>query len=175
MKPSWTLVCTMCLTLVGTGTVLAGDGAGAATKSSTPAQPAPATQPASTNTMHGMMSDSTNMTNSNMMSHSGMANSNMANSMMSKSGSMSHPETMSQAGMAHAHMNLTKDEVKSIQKALQQAGDDPGAVDGVLGKRTHAALRSYQKAHSLKVTGIPDDETCARLGVKTEAHASSPM
>jgi peptidoglycan lytic transglycosylase B len=77
--------------------------------------------------------------------------------------------------MAHAHMNLTKDEVQSIQTALRQAGDDPGNVDGVLGKKTRGALRSYQKAHSLKVTGMPDDETCARLGVKTGTHASSPM
>jgi len=70
-------------------------------------------------------------------------------------------------------MHLTKDEVKSIQTALRQAGNDPGTVDGVMGKRTSAALRTYQKEHDLKVTGKADDETCARLGVKLGAHASS--
>jgi len=80
---------------------------------------------------------------------------------------------MARSGMAPSSMHLTKDDVKSIQTALRQAGDDPGAVDGILGKKTCAALRSYQKSHDLKATGMPDNETCARLGVKVGMHASS--
>ena len=74
--------------------------------------------------------------------------------------------------MAHGSMHLTKDDVKSIQTALRQAGNDPGIVDGVLGRKTSAALRAYQKDHDLKVTGMPDGETCARLGVKVGTHRS---
>lgn len=47
------------------------------------------------------------------------------------------------------------------------------ATDGVIGKKARAALRSYQQDHALKVTGMPDDETGARLGVKVEVPPSS--
>jgi peptidoglycan hydrolase-like protein with peptidoglycan-binding domain len=43
------------------------------------------------------------------------------------------------AGQANA------EQVKSLQKALQEKGMEPGPIDGVLGPKTRAALRSYQK------------------------------
>ncbi len=42
--------------------------------------------------------------------------------------------------------------VKQIQMALRNAGYNPGAVDGKMGKQTKSAIRAFQKAN-----GIPTD------------------
>ena len=55
-------------------------------------------------------------------------------------------------------------DVKRAQQALAQAGHDPGAIDGVMGPRTAAALKAYQKANGLDETGRLDDATLAKLG-----------
>ena len=49
--------------------------------------------------------------------------------------------------------------VKQVQRALKQAGFDPGSIDGLIGHRTHTALIEFQKAHRLEPDGV--------LGVKT--------
>ena len=51
------------------------------------------------------------------------------------------------------------DRIKKVQLALEQAGFDPGPIDGELGPRTDQALRAFQKAHGLEPDGI--------VGVKT--------
>jgi hypothetical protein len=40
-----------------------------------------------------------------------------------------------------------------VQSALARAGYDPGAADGVMGEKTAAALRNFQRDRHLKVTG----------------------
>jgi peptidoglycan hydrolase-like protein with peptidoglycan-binding domain len=64
-------------------------------------------------------------------------------------------------------------DVERAQKALKQAGHDPGPADGVLGVQTSAALRAYQKAHGLEPTGRLDAATAARLR-EPDAAAASP-
>ena len=49
--------------------------------------------------------------------------------------------------------------IKQVQRALKQAGFDPGSIDGLIGHRTHTALMEFQKAHHLEPDGV--------LGVKT--------
>ena len=52
--------------------------------------------------------------------------------------------------------------------ALQEALNKQGAklkVDGLMGGKTKAALRNYQKANGLKVTGMADDTTKKKLGM----------
>jgi peptidoglycan hydrolase-like protein with peptidoglycan-binding domain len=55
--------------------------------------------------------------------------------------------------------------VKAIQSALNKEGYKV-AVDGKMGKQTHDALRMYQKANNLAVTGKADAPTTKKLGVK---------
>ncbi len=43
--------------------------------------------------------------------------------------------------------------VKEIQQALKSAGVNPGKIDGKLGPKTKAAIRTFQKTHDLKVDG----------------------
>lgn len=53
--------------------------------------------------------------------------------------------------------------VKQIQKALKDAGFDPGPIDGVRGRRTIAAIKAFQRANSLGVDGIVGAKTSAKL------------
>jgi peptidoglycan hydrolase-like protein with peptidoglycan-binding domain len=55
--------------------------------------------------------------------------------------------------------------ILQAQGLLKAAGLDPGPTDGVLGERTCAALRQYQQAHGLPVTGGLDQATQAALGM----------
>jgi len=57
-------------------------------------------------------------------------------------------------------------QVMAMQQALKDKGFDPGAIDGTVGPRTTAAVRAYQKAENLTLTGQMDADTAAKLGVK---------
>ena len=50
---------------------------------------------------------------------------------------------------------LSRSERMAFQTDLQKLGFDPGTPDGVLGRRTRAALRQYQKSKSLPADGFP--------------------
>ena len=50
-----------------------------------------------------------------------------------------------------------------FQRNLAQAGFDPGAPDGVLGRRTRSALRSYQKSRGVVADGFATAALLARL------------
>jgi hypothetical protein len=56
--------------------------------------------------------------------------------------------------------------IQSVQTALNSNGAKL-TVDGRMGPKTAAALRSYQHQHSLKVTGQPDAATLKALGVQS--------
>jgi peptidoglycan hydrolase-like protein with peptidoglycan-binding domain len=58
-----------------------------------------------------------------------------------------------------------KQQVKAVQEALKEKGFDPGAIDGAMGPRTTAALREFQQAEGLRVTGRLDAGTRSRLGI----------
>jgi len=57
-------------------------------------------------------------------------------------------------------------QVMAMQQALKAKGFDPGPIDGTVGPRTTAAVRAYQKAENLTLTGQMDRDTAAKLGVK---------
>ncbi|MDD5672215.1 MAG: peptidoglycan-binding domain-containing protein, partial [Candidatus Omnitrophica bacterium] len=49
---------------------------------------------------------------------------------------------------------ISQADVKAVQTALKKLGFDPGTVDGLLGKKTQAAIRRFQKSKGLKVDGM---------------------
>ena len=55
--------------------------------------------------------------------------------------------------------------IRALQRELSRDGRDVGAVDGVWGENTRQALRSYQTAHSLELTGTLTLPTLAALGI----------
>ena len=82
-------------------------------------------------------------------------------------------ERAAQLGMelAHQHLQVLRDEARQVQERLRSAGYNPGAVDGVPGPQTIAALRQYQTAQGLPVTGLLDEATRKALGLVSDAAA----
>jgi hypothetical protein len=70
-----------------------------------------------------------------------------------------------------ARMRMTGSyaQVIAMQQALKDKGFDPGGTDGVMGPRTEAALKAYQKSEKLPATGTMDGDTGAKLGVKVSS------
>ena len=60
----------------------------------------------------------------------------------------------------------------SVQKKLTASGHYKGPIDGLPGSMTNAAIRRFQLAHHLKVTGELNHQTLAKLGL--EGGASAP-
>ena len=61
--------------------------------------------------------------------------------------------------------NITKEKVTSIQRALRDAGYNPGKIDGKLGQDTVAALNKFQKAKKLPVDQYVNMDTVRALKV----------
>jgi len=53
--------------------------------------------------------------------------------------------------------------VKTLQKALGNAGYYKGAIDGKIGRKTQKAIKAFQKDHRLKADGIVGKKTWAEL------------
>ena len=66
--------------------------------------------------------------------------------------------------------------VKRLQRALRDAGFDPGPVDGSFGKRTETAVKKLQKARGLEADGVAGPKTWAALaeGEAAISAAASP-
>jgi hypothetical protein len=58
---------------------------------------------------------------------------------------------------------LTQAERRELQALLTQAGYDVGTPDGVVGRRTEAAIAAYQTARGLDVDGRPSPGLLAAL------------
>jgi peptidoglycan hydrolase-like protein with peptidoglycan-binding domain len=61
------------------------------------------------------------------------------------------------------HMKWTQDQIKEAQAGLAKAGYFKGEPNGVYSKQTRKAIRAYQKANKLPVTGRLDDALLAKL------------
>lgn len=59
---------------------------------------------------------------------------------------------------------LTLADRQALQRGLTRAGFDAGTPDGVLGKKTEAAILAYQQARGLPATGVPSQSLLAALG-----------
>ena len=62
-------------------------------------------------------------------------------------------------------MVVTPNDIRTAQQALRAKGLQPGD-DGKLDEQTQEALAKFQKQNNLPATGVLDDKTAARLGVK---------
>lgn len=60
---------------------------------------------------------------------------------------------------------LIGSDVLQLQRTLQAAGYDVGALDGVYGGKSVAAVRRFQAEHGLAATGTVDFATAAALGL----------
>jgi len=71
-------------------------------------------------------------------------------------------------------MVLSSDDIKKAQDALKMKGLNPG-TDGRLDAKTQQALRDFQKANDLPVTGTLDDKTAAKLGISMGGGAGKSL
>jgi peptidoglycan hydrolase-like protein with peptidoglycan-binding domain len=58
--------------------------------------------------------------------------------------------------------------VRAAQEALKSKGFDPGPIDGIVGPRTRAATRDYQKQQNLSADGRLGPKTLDSLQVKND-------
>jgi hypothetical protein len=63
-------------------------------------------------------------------------------------------------------MVISSEEIRRAQEALKAKGFDPGAISGRMHARTQEALREFQKASNLPETGVLDQKTADKLGIK---------
>lgn len=68
---------------------------------------------------------------------------------------------------------LSKNDMKAVEEALQAKGYKPGKIDGVADDEARAAIRAFQKDHSLSMTGMVDQKTADQLGVKISSKSGS--
>jgi peptidoglycan hydrolase-like protein with peptidoglycan-binding domain len=54
---------------------------------------------------------------------------------------------------------LAQDMIQLAESQLKLAGFDPGRIDGIFDEQTAAALRKYQAANGLPVSGLLDEAT----------------
>lgn len=66
----------------------------------------------------------------------------------------------------------SKRTIRSIQRRLLKLGYRTGPIDGKMGRRTRAAIRSYQRRHKLSITGRPNRQLLAALGISSSAKLS---
>ncbi|HET7512796.1 MAG TPA: peptidoglycan-binding protein [Chthoniobacterales bacterium] len=55
--------------------------------------------------------------------------------------------------------------IENVQIALRDEGYYPGAIDGIVGFQTRAALAAFQRDHGLIVTEAIDEPTLVSLGL----------
>ena len=60
---------------------------------------------------------------------------------------------------------LSKNDMRAVEEALQTKGYKPGKIDGIANDETRAAIRAFQKDNGLPMSGMVDQKTADRLGV----------
>jgi len=77
-----------------------------------------------------------------------------------------HNQTARTASVQAPELAPTKHEIQVAQEKLNGLGHNSGRPDGILGKKTFAAISQYQRANNLQVTGSLDAPTMQALGIR---------
>jgi peptidoglycan hydrolase-like protein with peptidoglycan-binding domain len=77
------------------------------------------------------------------------------------------PERVERPSAGDKGMVVSSEDIKKAKEALKAKGLNPGPIDGTLDSKTQQALRDFQKANKLPVTGVLDAQTAEKLGVST--------
>ena len=78
------------------------------------------------------------------------------------------PERVERPSAGDKGMVVSSEDIKKAKEALKAKGLNPGPIDGTLDSKTQQALRDFQKANKLPVTGVLDAQTAEKLGVTME-------
>ena len=76
------------------------------------------------------------------------------------------PEQTRRSEPIYGYNNLDPGQViENVQLALRDQGYYPGAIDGVVGTQTRAALAAFQRDKGLIITSAVDQPTLVTLGL----------
>ncbi len=79
------------------------------------------------------------------------------------------------AGRGREHLSARyREQMKLAQETLRDFGYTPGSSDGILGFETASALRAFQRAQGLRITGRANPETLAALGIEDRLSRRAP-
>lgn len=70
---------------------------------------------------------------------------------------------------------LSANQVKTVQTKLKNWGYYTGAIDGIYGAKTKAAVKSFQKKNNLVADGIVGSKTAAALGMSLSTQTNSDL
>jgi hypothetical protein len=70
-------------------------------------------------------------------------------------------------------MVMSSDDIRRAQQILKAKGFDPGAISGRIDAKTQEAVREFQKANELPATGVLDQKTADKLGMKLKGDKNS--
>ena len=68
---------------------------------------------------------------------------------------------------------LSKNDMRKVEEALQAKGYQVGKIDGVADDDARKAIRSFQQDNGMPITGMVDQRTADRLGVRLSATGKS--
>jgi peptidoglycan hydrolase-like protein with peptidoglycan-binding domain len=77
------------------------------------------------------------------------------------------------SGSHYGASSMDSSTVRQVQQALADKGHNPGPIDGMMGPRTRAALKSYQRQQNLSGASGLDQQTLNSLGVQASASSAS--
>lgn len=78
-----------------------------------------------------------------------------------------------QVAIATSKFGSSGEEVRQIQQKLKNWGYYNGAVDGVYGSKTVAAVKKFQQKNGLTADGIAGQKTLQALGINTSSSSGS--
>jgi peptidoglycan hydrolase-like protein with peptidoglycan-binding domain len=67
---------------------------------------------------------------------------------------------------------LSKNDMHKVEEALRAKGYQVGKIDGVADDDARKAIRSFQQDNGMAITGMVDQQTADRLGVRLSGKAS---
>src|SRR5687767_8624043 len=92
----------------------------------------------------------------------------------SGSSSSTHRSGSSMSGSGYgASSSMDSQTVRQVQQALSDKGHNPGAIDGIMGPRTRAALQDYKRKNNLSGASGLDQQTLDSLGVQASSSMGS--
>lgn len=84
-----------------------------------------------------------------------------------------NPNIDVQATIKYYNKTFNSEQIKLLQKRLNELGYNCGIADGVAGNKTIMALMKFQEDKKLTINGIPDNTTLTSLGIKLDIPASN--
>jgi len=83
--------------------------------------------------------------------------------------------TIRQSGCTCPGDRMSRNDIREVQRKLDQMGYPVGESDGVIGSKTETAIRNFQRDKGLNATGELTDDTLAALDFERDStHRGTP-